>query len=120
MYSVPDILCTTKMNSQACITAQAEATGSEDPAPEVGDQEETENKFDCNMTGMYNKLSKRFKRQIKRMVKKEKKIIFQYSRPSPGHRAEVICKWEKKQLLCRPFTPGPTNGCQYICRKDAC
>ena len=52
------------MNLQACITAQAEATGSEDPAPEVGDQEETENKFDCDMTGMYNKLSKRFKRLV--------------------------------------------------------
>ena len=108
------------MNLQACITAQAEATGSEDPAPEVEDQEETENKFDCNMTETFNRLSERFQKWFNRRIKKEKKITLQYSSPSPGHRAEISCKWDNKQLLCRPFTPGPTNGCQYICRKDAC
>ena len=109
------------MNLQACITAQAKPTGSEDPAPEVEDQEETENKFDCNMTESFKELSKPFQSWLKSRIKNEKKIILQYSSPSPGHRAEVICKWdEDKQLLCRPFTPGPTNGCQYICRKDVC
>jgi len=106
---------------KACITAQAQATGSEDPAPDVKDQEETENKFVCNMTALYNRKSRRFQKRINRKIKKEKEFIFQYRRPKPVHRAKVKCKWdENQQLLCRAYPPGPTNVCKYICRNDTC
>jgi len=41
-------------------------------------------------------------------------------RSAGGCLRELRCKLEYPRTMCTPWTPGPTNACQWICGKAAC
>ena len=48
------------------------------------------------------------------------KITLEFSTPKP-HRKDVKCKIDgDARLMCRPYQPGPTHGCKFICGKEYC